>query len=82
MSAHIIKRREGFQSLKGQVEGAPQVSFNDYGHLVVRFVQGDCQDELIIFDAVTSANIINFCQDRLKPVCRRDNRSIDQDIPF
>ena len=66
----IIRRREGERHQKEQITGHNvQVSFNDWGHLAVRFIQDESDgfdslqcDTIIVFDAATTRRIINFCQ--------------------
>lgn len=84
MSVQIIERKEGYKNGKITFAGAPQVSFNDYGHLVVRLIVDNQQDTLIVFDAATSANIANFCQGTLRPMSRCSSNDVpyDDDIPF
>jgi hypothetical protein len=66
----IIKRREGEPSQKEQVTGEMmQVSYNSWGHLVVRVIQGDTQDVLVVFNKQVSENIIQFCQGQLTRSC-------------
>lgn len=58
----IIKRGQGIAQSKEQIAGKPQVSYNSHGHLVVRAIQSEDNDTLVVFDARTSREIINFCQ--------------------
>jgi hypothetical protein len=64
----IIKRREGEKSVKEQISGrwgrvqGVQVSYNDWGHLVVRLIQNDEEDTLVVFNRDISDSIIEFCK--------------------
>lgn len=80
----IIKRRDGEPSQREKIQGRGiQVSYNDWGHLVVRVLQdlsaNDAgADTLIVFAAAQSEQIIGFCQDQLI----RRNRKQRDDLPF
>lgn len=67
MSAQIIERWEGQLPTKDDINGATQVSFNDSGHLVVRFIRDEQHDVLIVFDQPTSRRIIAFCRNHFNP---------------
>lgn len=59
----IIKRKEGFKSQKEQLNGSRvQVSYNSWGHLVVRVIIDDTEDSLVVFDKKASQEVINFSQ--------------------
>ncbi|HBX22631.1 MAG TPA: hypothetical protein DEF34_03185 [Desulfotomaculum sp.] len=87
-SAEIIHRNavpmettEGDKSIaleidKTQITGEKcQVSYNSYGHMAVRFIDGE-SDKLIVFDQQSSREIIQFC----KAVFCKGN--CISDIPF
>ena len=61
-----------------------QVSFNDYGHLAVRFFeQGDPdRDVLVVFDHAASAAIVGFCQRFLSKDAGAHRPPSDEDVPF
>ena len=58
----IIKRKEGEASQREQIDGNPQISYNDWGHIAIRAVQGDAQDVLVVLDRQTSERLIKFCK--------------------
>lgn len=57
----IIKRKECEKSEKQQIDGdRVQISFNSWGHLVIRVIQGNDADTLIVLDQKTSDATMNF----------------------
>jgi hypothetical protein len=74
----VIKRCEGKLSEKEQINGQVQVSYNDYGHLVIRIIHGTERDTLIVLNESTSYRVIDFCQNRIRNI-RKTN---DEKLPF
>lgn len=58
----IIKRHEGHESQKEQIQGEPQISYNDWGHIVIRAINSDKKDALVVLDRRTSVRLIQFCK--------------------
>ena len=79
--SEIIVRRHGQAQDKTPIGGGrPQVSFNSDDRLTVRFIQGSSEDDtLIVFDAETSQQIIDFCQTKLRS---REEKGHANNIPF
>ena len=69
----IIKRQEGKRSEIMTLEGErAQISYNSDGHLVVRLINGDYQDTLVVFDIRSSRKIFDF----IGKLCNRN------ELPF
>lgn len=80
----IIKRREGEKSEKFQINGEKvQVSYNSWGHLVIRVIQPLIEDAgpgcainekdndtLVVLDKQTSEEVIKFCKECLNLRCK------------
>ena len=64
----VIERCEGDMSRKKEITGQIQVSYNDWGHLVIRVIQGRRKDVLIVLSQEPSNKVIDFCQNTLKPI--------------
>jgi hypothetical protein len=83
----IIKRREGEKSEKQQINGERvQVSYNSWGHLVIRVIQPVIkdmaddividfreEDTLVVLDKRTSLEVIRFIE-RINPLCSKELR--------
>lgn len=76
----IIKRREGEKSEKQQINGEKvQVSYNSWGHLVIRVIQPHPKtvlddgghDTLIVLDKRTSLEVIRFIES-INPLCSKE----------
>jgi hypothetical protein len=86
----IIKRKDGEYSQKERLEGTPQISFNDYGHLVIRLIKDDNADSLIVLNTALTNRLINFCKQYLikenlkNTIINISNLNIEnlKDIPF
>ena len=68
----IIKRHEGHGSQKEQIDGMAQMSYNDWGHIVIRAIDTDKKDVLVVLDRAASVRLISFC--KMINLCP-DNRS-------
>lgn len=77
----IIKREEGAMSEKEDIRGwNMQVSYNDWGHLVVRVIHSNTPmaDTLVVFDKSTSERIIEFAKRlRIDGIAR-----LEEEVPF
>lgn len=61
----VIKRSiDG--NVKTSFRGNPQISYNDYGHLVVRGIVNNNEDFLIVFDQHFSQRIMNFIRNYIR----------------
>lgn len=58
-SAEIIKRNILHSIDKQQISGDLQVSYNDYGHLVLRFIECD-KDSLIVLSQDATNKVRDF----------------------
>jgi len=84
MGVEIIKRSENLKVEKDRIcYDHPQISFNSDNHLVVRLMQNESDDILLVFDSKLSSMIIDFCQAKINNnyICKH---SIDRDcrLPF
>lgn len=62
----IIDRPLNLPVSKRYVEGGFQVSYNDWGHLALRFIDNDGDgDTLIVLSQDASDRLITFVKDRL-----------------
>lgn len=60
----IIKRKEGEESVVTSFgSGRPQISYNSDGRLVIRIIEDDGEDKLIVLDNKTSKTMIRFFHD-------------------
>lgn len=76
----IIKREEGKQSIKEQLEsGKVQISYNSDGHLVIRVIHSLDRDTLVVMDCNVSNKVREFCQLQLTNGFQKANI---MDIPF
>lgn len=88
--AEIIKRpNSNYSSIKEQIRGELQVSYNDWGHLVLRFIDHeDNSDCLIVLTRAATDRVKSFVNEHLnegKVVnLHVNNLCIDKldDIPF
>ena len=84
----IIKRSKDYFPLKEQINGNMQVSYNDWGHLVLRFIQEDSSDCLIVLTQEATERVksfINcFLNSRKVTNLHITNLNVDKlnDIPF
>ncbi len=84
----IIKRSEGCPSQKQQLVGRPQISFNDYGHLVVRCIESNEIDNLVVFSQEATNRIVDFVNKYLsknkQQILNISNLHVEKfnDIPF
>jgi len=84
----IIKRPKDYFSLKEQINGNMQVSYNDWGHLVLRFIQEDGGDCLIVLTQEATERvksfINNYLNSRKVTNLHINNLHVDkfEDIPF
>lgn len=81
----VIDRADGAHALKQDWRGDVQVSYNDWGHLVVRLIRSDGSDTLAVFDQMASRRIILFCQNALSPEkmqARQTALNDSADVPF
>ena len=73
----IIKRIEGQKSERHQLSGRPQVSYNSDGRLVIRLIDTQESDQLIVLDQYLSNMVIGFTQDKIS---NRMHMAVD--LPF
>lgn len=67
MGAQIIKRQEGTAQEISTIDGRrTQISYNSDGHIVIRYINSNCADTLIVLDLTTSAALISFVQNMIK----------------
>lgn len=84
----IIKRKDRQLQQKEQLWGKPQVSFNDYGHLVFRCIESDGKDNLVVFSQEATNRIVDFVNRYLsnknQTILHVNNLNIEKinDIPF
>ena len=84
----IISRKDGKKSKKTNINSAIkniQVSYNSWGHLVVRILQNENpnEDTLIVFNQRVSGEIIDFSRNNIRDIIRGKTGNIDfDDLPF
>ena len=83
----IIKRQEGYPTQKEQLHGSLQVSYNDYGHLVLRLIEYNDKDNLIVLSQEATSRLMSFINnyfgDKKSIILNVQNLNVDKnDIPF
>lgn len=73
----IIDREEGKESIKKHILGRySQISYNSDDRIVIRIIETNKRDTLIVLGETTSEKLIGFCQNVLRPIKK------SEDIPF
>ncbi len=60
VGAEVIKRFDGALPIKEQISGKLQVSYNDWGHLVLRFIDSNGSDCLIVLSKAATEQVVSF----------------------
>ena len=87
-SVEIIKRNKPNYTEKQQISGDLQISYNDYGHLVLRFMELNDNDNLIVLSQDATNKVRNFINtylnDRKTINLHVQNLNVEkiEDIPF
>lgn len=84
----IIKREDGSAQEKMQLVGDLQVSYNDYGHLVIRLIESQGKDNLVVLGRATTDRLVQFvekylCESKSKANLNVTNMYVDREcLPF
>ncbi|RKL63039.1 hypothetical protein DXT63_08570 [Thermoanaerobacteraceae bacterium SP2] len=71
MGVQIIKRKAGEKpEITNIGRGKIQISYNSDGHIIVRYINSQNDDTLIVLDVMTSNALIRFIKDALQDDAR------------